>query len=47
MQRKSIKQLKREIMKELSEIEARDFFGGRKIYIIHENGTFEIINVPD
>ena len=34
-------------MKELSEIETREIFGGRPIYIIHENGTFEIINVPD
>lgn len=34
-------------MKELSDLEIRNIFGGRPIYIIHENGTFEIIYVPD
>lgn len=33
--------------KELTEMEYRNIFGGRPIYIIHKNGTFEIINVPD
>lgn len=34
-------------MKQLTEEEYRNIYGGRPIIIIHENGKYEIINVPD
>lgn len=33
------------MVKELTEMECRNIFGGRPIYIIHKNGTFEIMKV--
>ncbi len=34
-------------MKQLTEEEYRNIYGGRPIIIIRENGEYEIINVPD
>ncbi len=35
------------MVKELTEAEYRNIFGGRPIIIFHENGKYEVINVPD
>ena len=35
------------MLKELTEMECRNIFGGRPIIIFYGNGKYKVINVPD